>query len=196
MSITRNHQRAVSSRCRNVILDCQGMRLTCNTKKIQRAFSLIEALVALVVFAIGMIGLARMLLISHKTHASSYLRQQAVQSAYNIIEQIRANRQLAINGNYNVSNIVSSGTPTLPSTPSTDCKTTTCNTTQLATYDTWDWLSNNVAKLPNGCGSITTAASGSNTVVTVTVQWSDAPTDNILGTANSTPTQLIVKTQL
>lgn len=162
----------------------------------QRAFSLIEALVALVVFAIGMIGLARMLLISHQTHAASYLRQQAVQSAYNIIDSIRANRQLAINGNYNVNNIVSSGTPTLPGTPTTNCKTTTCSATELATYDTWDWLTNSVARLPNGCASITTAASGSNTTVTVTIQWSEAPTQQVLGTASPTPAQLIIKTQL
>lgn len=159
-------------------------------------FSLIEAMVAMIVFAIGMIGIARMLLISHKSHASSYLRQQAVQSAYNIIDNIRANRNAAINGSYNVSNVVSSGTPSLPSSPSTKCNAGACTTTQLAAYDTWDWLTNNVATLPNGAGAITTTTSGKNTLVTITVQWSDAPTQQILGTANPTPAQLIIKTQL
>lgn len=177
----------------SIIRPLNGLKIR---HKHQCAFSLIEALIALIVFAIGMIGIARMLLISHKTHASSYLRQQAVQSAYNIIDRIRANRQVAINGNYNVSNIVSSGAPTLPGTPSTNCNNTACSTTQLATFDTWEWLTNNVAKLPNGCGAITTAASGTNTLVTVTVQWSDAPTQQILGVSAPTPSQLIVKTQL
>lgn len=167
-----------------------------NRFKIIGGFSLIEAMVALIVFAIGMIGIARMLLISHKAHASSYIQQQAVQSAYNIIDNIRANRAAAINGSYNVSNIVSSGTPVLPSSPSKKCNTTTCTTTQLATYDTWDWLTNNVARLPNGAGAITTSTSGKNTLVTVTVQWNDAPTQQILGTANPALTQLIIKTQL
>lgn len=167
-----------------------------HTRQNQRAFSLIEAMIAVIVFAIGMIGIARMLLISHKTHASSYLRQQAVQSTNDIIDSIRANRDAAINGNYNISNIVSSGTPTLPNAPTTNCMNTTCSTTQLATYDTWNWLANNVAKLPNGCGAVTTAASGSNTLVTVTVQWNDAPTKQILGETNPVPSQLIIKTAL
>lgn len=159
-------------------------------------FSLIEAMVALIVFAVGMIGIAHMLLISHKTHASSYLRQQAVQSAYNIIDNIRANRNAAISGSYNISNVVSSGTPVLPSSPSTKCNTASCTTAQLAAYDTWDWLTNNVAKLPNGAGAVTTAVSGNNTLVTITVQWSDTPTQQILGIANPTPSQLTIQTQL
>ncbi len=162
----------------------------------QRAFSLIEAMVALIVFAIGMIGIARMLLMSHQSNASNYLRQQAVQDAYDIIDRIRANRKTALNGNYTVSNIVSTGTPTIPSAPSTKCSSTACSTTQLATYDTWDWLANSIAKLPNGCGAITTAASGANTLITVTVQWSDAPAQQVLGTANPAPSQLIIQTQL
>jgi len=161
-----------------------------------RAFSLIEVLVSLVILAIGMLGIASMLMISHKANASSTLRQQAIQSAYNIIDRIRANRQAAINGNYTVSNIVSSGQPTLPSSPSTNCTTTTCSTTQLATYDTWQWLTTDVTQLPNGCGSITTAPSGINTLITITVQWDDSPTQRALGVANPAPTQFVINTEL
>lgn len=162
----------------------------------QRAFSLIEAMVALIVFAIGMIGIARMLLMSHHSHASSYLRQQAIQHGYDIIDRIRANRNAALNGNYSVSNIVSSGAPTLPNAPSNKCSSTACSTTELATFDTWDWLTNSVAKLPNGAGSITTTTSGANTVITVTVQWSDTPAQQALGTATPAPSQLTIQTQL
>jgi type IV pilus assembly protein PilV len=161
-----------------------------------KGFSLIEALVALVVFAMGMTGIAHMLLLTHKSNASNYLRQQAIQAAYNITDRIRANRNAAINGNYNVSNIVTSGTPTMPGTPATNCGTTTCSANQLATYDTWYWLTTTVAQLPNGCGSITTAPSGTNTVITVTVQWSDSPTQQFLGATNPSSEQFSIKTQL
>lgn len=161
-----------------------------------KGFSLLEVLVALVILALGMLGIANMLLLAHKSNSSSYSRQQAIQSAYDIIDHIRANRQAAINGNYSVNNLVSSGTPTIPSAPSANCLTSSCTTTQLAAYDTWSWLATDVARLPNGCGSIATAPSGTSTLVTVTVQWDDSPAQRALGASSTTPTQLIIQSQL
>ena len=169
---------------------------TFEIKRQQRAFSLIEVLVALVVLAIGMLGIAQMLLLSHKANASSYIRQQATQSAYNIIDRMRANRLAAIAGNYTVSNLAAEGTPTIPTAPATNCTNTTCTTTQLAAYDTWYWLATDVSQLPNGCGSITTAPSGTNTLITVTVQWNDTPAQIVMGAANPAPTQLTMQTEL
>ena len=159
-------------------------------------FSLFEVLVALVILAIGMLGIARMLLIAHKENSSSYIRQQAVQTAYDIIDRMHANRVAAINGNYIVSNLVLNGAPTAPAAPTTDCGVSICTSTQLATYDTWYWLAKDTAQLPNGCGAIATAASGISTLVTVTVQWDDSPTQGTLGTVNPTPTQFIVESEL
>ena len=164
--------------------------------RIQRAFSLIEVLVALVVLAIGMLGIARMLLLSHKANASSYIRQNAIQSAYNIIDRMHANRQAAIDGNYTGGNLVSSGTPTAPSTPSVDCFISSCSTAELARHDKWSWLTQDVAKLPNGCGNIALTPTGTNTQITITVQWDDSPIDKTLGITNSTPTQFNVSTTL
>ncbi|VEH30404.1 type IV pilus modification protein PilV [Legionella sainthelensi] len=80
----------------------------------QKGLSLIEVLVAFVILAIGMLGIASMLILSSKANNSSYAKQQAVQCAYDIFDKMRANYQAAINGNYNISNINSMGTPTLP----------------------------------------------------------------------------------
>lgn len=159
-------------------------------QRYKNGFSLFEVLIALVILAIGMLGIARLLIVAHKSNSSSYLQQQAVQSAYDIIDRIRANRATALTGNYSVSNLVSSGTPSQPSTPGTNCETASCSSTQLASYDTWHWLSQDLTKLPNGCGSISTTGSGINTVVTVTVQWDDSP--NLTGT----PTKYIVQSEL
>jgi type IV pilus assembly protein PilV len=165
-------------------------------KRHRQGFSLIEALVTLVIFAIGMMAIARMLLISHRTNTSNYLRQQAVQSAYDIIDRMRANRQASLNGSYVVSNIVTTGTPTQPSSPSTNCDSTACTTTQLATYDVWYWLAKDVAQMPNGCGAVVTALSGSDTIVTVTVQWDDSLAQKTFGVTNAAPSQLILQTKL
>lgn len=165
-------------------------------KKLAFGFSLFEVLVALVILAIGMLGIARMLMIAHKSNSSSYVKQQSIQSAYDIVDRIRANRQAAVDGNYAVNNIVANGTPTLPSAPSTNCDSSTCSTTQLASYDTWNWLSTSVAQLPNGCASISTAVAGINTLVTVTIQWDDSPNQAALGETNSSPSQLIIQSEL
>ena len=164
--------------------------------KCHHGFSLLEVLIALVVLAIGMLGIANMLLVAHKTNSSSYVKQQAVQSAYDIIDRIRANRQAAINGNYNVNNLVTTGSPSTPSAPSANCNTAICSSTQMAAYDSWFWLASDVTQLPNGCGAVTTAVSGVSTLVTVTVQWDDSPTQKVLGASSSTPVQLIIQSEL
>jgi type IV pilus assembly protein PilV len=159
-------------------------------------FSLFEVLVALVIMAIGMLGIARMLIIAHKANCSSYARQHAIQSAYDIMDRMHANRQVAINGNYNVSNLVTNGAPTPPEAPSTNCDVTVCSANQLAGYDTWRWLSTEVSMLPNGCGSISTAASGINTLITVTVQWDDNASQTAIEGTNPVPSQFILQSQL
>lgn len=146
-------------------------------------FSILENLIALVILAFGMMSIVGMLLISHKTSSSSYLKQQAVQASYDIIDRIRTNNQTAIAGGYNTNNLTTGGAPVLPTAPSPNCATTTCSASQLASYDLWVWLTQNLTQLPNGSGSITTSPTGSNTQLIVTVQWDDSPAQ--LGAANS-----------
>ncbi|CAM3039257.1 pre-pilin leader sequence (pilV) [Legionella steigerwaltii] len=171
----------------------------------QRGMSLIEVLIAFVILAVGMLGIASMLILSSKANNSSYAKQQAVQCIYDIFDKIRANTQAAINGNYNISNINSSGSPILPAPPGVMCNQSSCSSAQLASYDTWYWLSFDVNRLPSGSGSITSApapGTGGNTIITVTVQWDDSLAQNQVG-ASSTPAptnpnyvQLSVQSQL
>lgn len=165
------------------------MTLQAQMKPSHQGMTLIEVLVSLVIFSIGMLGIANMLMVSSKSNSSSYAKQQAVQCVADIFDRIRANQQAAIAGNYNVSNINSSGSPTIPSAPSALCNAVSCSASQLAAYDTWHWLSNDLTKLPNGSGSITTApapGAAGNTLVTVTVQWDDSPAQTQIGTRSST----------
>jgi type IV pilus assembly protein PilV len=170
----------------------------------QTGMSLIEVLIAFVILAIGLLGVAGMLIMSSKANNSSYAKQTAVQSVYDIFDKIRANYQAAINGNYNISNINSSGAPTLPPAPGVICTQSPCSSTQLAAYDTWYWLTYDVSRLPSGSGSITSSpapGAGGNTLITVTLQWDDSLAQNLVG-ATGTPApnpnyvQLIVQSQL
>lgn len=156
------------------------------SKTSQSGFTLVELLVSVLILAFGLLGIGGMLGFTLKSSSSSYLKQLSVQSAYNIIDRMRANSQTAIAGAYNVNNLVTSGTPAIPAKPATDCSTATCTPTQLASYDSWYWLAKDVAaQLPAGCASVTTAAAGSNTLVTVTVQWDDSPAQSKLGATTS-----------
>lgn len=151
----------------------------------QTGFALIEVLVAVLVLAFGMLGLAAMLMAGHKSNSSSYAKQQAVQSAYDIVDRIRANSQAAINGSYTVSNLSSGGAAVLPSL-GTDCNVAVCTPAQLAGFDLYYWQAKDLTQLPNGSGAIAIAASGaSNTLVTVTVQWDDQPAQAKLGAASA-----------
>ncbi|KTC90717.1 type IV pilus modification protein PilV [Fluoribacter dumoffii] len=171
----------------------------------QTGMSLIEVLIALVVMAVGMLGIAGMLILSNKANNSSYAKQQAVQCIYDIFDKIRANSQAAINGNYNISNINSSGSPVLPAAPGVLCNQSPCSSPQLAAYDTWYWLTYDVSRLPNGSGSITSSpapGTGGNTIITVTVQWDDSLAQNEVGASstaspvNPNYVQLSIQSQL
>jgi type IV pilus assembly protein PilV len=171
----------------------------------QKGMTLIEVLIAFVILAIGMLGIAGMLLLSSKVNNSSYAKQQAVQTIYDMFDKIRANYQAAINGNYNISNMNSSGSPTLPSAPGTLCNQSTCSATQLAAYDTWYWLTYDVTKLPSGSGSITSSSApgtAGNTLITITVQWDDSMAQSTVGASSAASSvnpnyvQLSIQSQL
>lgn len=158
--------------------------MNASSRTSQAGFTLIELLVSVLILSFGLLGIAGMMGLTLRSNSSSYLKQQSVQSAANIVDRMRANSGAATSGSYNVNNLVTSGAPTIPAKPSPDCSTATCTPAQMAAYDTWYWLANDVAaQLPKGCASVTTAASGSNTLVIVTVQWDDSPAQSQLGSA-------------
>ena len=119
-----------------------------------QGFSLIEVLVALLVLAIGLLGLAALQTTGLKFNHQSYERTQAVLQAYDIIDRMRANKSgtgSTVNSTYD--------SVTLGATPgSTDCTTATvppgCNGTQLAEYDLRQWNNANAGMLAEGRGAI------------------------------------------
>lgn len=146
----------------------------------QRGATLLEVLISFVIMAIGLLGIAGIFVLSLKANNSSIAKQYAIEATHNIIDKMRANSQSAIKGFYNVNNI---STGSAPPTPSVLCTVSACTSTQLAAYDIWDWLVNDVAKLAGGTGSIqvTPNASNSGGTATITVQWDDSQVHNTLG---------------
>lgn len=125
------------------------------TRRQQSGFSILEALVAIVILSIGVLGVAGMNLMSLRGTQDSTARSVASQLAYEIAEQIRANG--AGLGSYlNGANAVSNAAP------ATNCATTaaTCTPAQQAAFDLSIWARSinagtpETAKLPGGQAAI------------------------------------------
>jgi type IV pilus assembly protein PilV len=144
-----------------------------------RGFTLMELLVAIVVLAIGLLGLAGLQALGLRNNTSAYHRTQATILAYDMIDRMRANRARAIAGSYDVAlNTAPSG--------NTDCTGTgaTCSAADMATFDLnqWKcslgkWNGNAVCTntldisglLPDGDGAVVR----NNEQFTVQVRWID-----------------------
>jgi type IV pilus assembly protein PilV len=160
-------------------------------------FTLVEVLVSLVVLAIGLLGIAKLMLFSSHSNDSAYLRSQATALAYEILDDMRANRQEAIiAGTYNTAAAVPAAVP------GTLCVgVVACTTTQVALYDLYQWgLHLNASSgvlppgaLPNGQGSVATATINAQTTVTIIVSWDDSVAETTLnpGAAPAANTQTI-----
>lgn len=114
--------------------------------KASRGFTLIEVLIALVIFTIGLMGLAAMMVTSVKTNHSSYLRTQAGHLAQAMADRMRSNlgQINAYNGNYNP--LAGVANPCLSTAP--------CPPVQLVQRDLSVWLGQIRALLPNPTAQI------------------------------------------
>ncbi|SEA81623.1 type IV pilus assembly protein PilV [Desulfuromusa kysingii] len=129
-------------------------------KKIQRrlgadGFSLVEALVALLVLSIGLLGVAGLQTNSLRSGNNALLHSKAVQSCEDIMDRMRANRAAAVDGDYDVALTIVPAAPTY---------------TGMVETDLDEWKTALQTNLPQGDGSIATV----DNIVTVTVQWQDS----------------------
>jgi type IV pilus assembly protein PilV len=129
----------------------------------QRGFTLLEVLIALVIFSLGLLGMAGLLTVSVKTNHSAYLRSQAFLLAQDMADRMRANGPGMWKNKYTLNTIATSGTPTAVAftalTPTTSCQSS-CDETQLATRDLLVWQNQLVEFLPNVGAAIACAAPG------------------------------------
>lgn len=144
----------------------------------ERGFTLLETLIALAVLSIGLLGVAKLVIGAVHANDSGYMRAQATQMAYEILDQMRANRPGAIAGNY-MASTSTTGT-------SADCTSTVCTPAVLAGLDLYNWKQRLGQLLPGGNGTVTTAAGVGGTVAIITVDWDDSEAQWAFGTSTST----------
>jgi type IV pilus assembly protein PilV len=133
-------------------------------------FTLIEVLIAMVVLAIGLLGLAGLQVTSLRNNQSAYNRSQATQLAYDLADRMRANRLFG--ANYVTTFMApTAATCATSDTPCTACRSMakSCTPPQLAVKDLFEWNNALTSTLPSGTGTITITGA----IYTISVNWDD-----------------------
>lgn len=136
-------------------------------------FALVEVLVAVMVLAIGLLGLAGLHASGFRDNHGAFVRTQATYAVNDLADRMRANRAAAIAGNYEVA--------AAPVAPAFDCianftGTTTaglCNPAEMATADLVAWYAFLGNAIPGGNATIVCnpVGCGLNAIHTITVTW-------------------------
>lgn len=114
----------------------------------QGGVSLIEVLVAVLVFSIGLIGLAGLIVMSTRSTHVGYLRTQVTFLANNMAERMSANSAAVWAGNYNLTY------PVAAAPAGCDTPATACIAADLATHDAQIWSTQLIAFLPSPTATI------------------------------------------
>ena len=144
------------------------MRRQPQIRSTARGFSIVEVLVALVVLATGMLGIASLYVTTLRASGSAISRMQAVNLASDLADRIRANRTAgaayegpAAADEAEAKNCVGSGAD--------------CSPAQIAASDLFFWNNQIASALPgNPTGTVThTAGAGSLATYQITIAWTE-----------------------
>ena len=122
----------------------------------QRGTTLIEVLIALVVLAIGLLGMALLQVTSVQSNHSAYYRSQVTLLAADLADRMRANRTAALTDAYEFDFPAPSSEHSVSGTQ--------------AQKDTAEWLNTLALTLPEGTGQVEKTG----TLVTISVRWNDS----------------------
>lgn len=164
-----------------------------NNRRLNAGFTLIEVMIAIVIFSIGLLGVAAMQFVGLRDSNRSNDRSVATVLAYDIIDRIRANPQGAQAGGYEI-DPTAGNHPSAPTVaggayPEDHCKTDftgtatadICSSDEMAAADAYDWFISVQNALPGGLAEVSctdsiagdgiTCSQGS--TYTVTILWDD-----------------------
>lgn len=146
----------------------------------QRGASLLEVLISVLIFAIGLLGVAGLLVMATRANHGGYLRTQVTHLAHSMADRMAANPVGVWEGRYN--------SAAYPLTGNAGNCNAGCTPHQLATYDQHIWSSQLRTFLPDPQASIDCGTSGVASALTadhlrgrppfggtctMTITWSD-----------------------
>jgi type IV pilus assembly protein PilV len=114
-------------------------------RQFSAGFTMLEVLIAIVVIAFGLLGVAGLQVVALKNNQSASYRLIATTLANDMIDRIKTNAVGLIGGDYNQPN------PNAYTTQVPDClKSAGCSPQQLAQNDRFEWATLVAAALPGG----------------------------------------------
>lgn len=134
------------------------LRRMTGAKRLQ-GFTLLEVLVAMVVLSVGLLGLSGLQTTGLRNNHSAFLRSQATLVTHDVIDRMRANRDSALAGNYDID---------YGSDPVSVSCTGNCTALQIAQMDVMAWR-DYVARLPGGESELDVDGG----IAEVKVRWAD-----------------------
>jgi len=145
----------------------------------EKGMTFIEVLIALVIMVTGILGAVAMQATAKKGSFDAMQRSLASALAQDIIERMRSNDALPINGILNTyAGIYGAADPGVAPVPACNAPGALCNSAQMVATDLYQWTQllrganvtsggQNVGGLTNAIGCVTE----NNNTVTVTVSW-------------------------
>ena len=136
-----------------------------------RGFNLLEVLIALVVLAVGLLGLAALQNFSLKFNTQSYQRTQATMLIYEMIDRMRANPRGLAQANY----LLDPATNVVPAAPTCIGTGASCSSADMAAYDIAEWMRamQQRAVLVKPRARIAPTAGGPVPLIEVSITWSE-----------------------
>lgn len=159
----------------------------------QRGFTLLEVLITVVIFSVGLLGIAGLQMTGMKQTHNSHLRSVATTQAVDMADRMRANGEGVEDGDYDK----------VYANCNANCASAQCNAAQMAEYDICEWAAETAAVLPSGAArvclddtpaptTVTTdwklgwECSGTGNIYAVKIQWSERTLDSNDQTTNKT----------
>ena len=105
----------------------------------QGGFTLLEVMIAVLVFAIGMLTTASLQLTSKRANYESLQRTTASHLAFDMLERIRANTAALNNYTGGAQVVVGGGTRGAEPVPNCDSEADACTAGNVAVHDLWQW---------------------------------------------------------
>lgn len=145
-------------------------------------FTLLEVMIALLIFSIGLLGLAGLQGSSLQNNKTADLRSIAIIAAHDMAERIRAN-QRDFTGDYDAITVPAGAVPV----PAPNCITSASCTSSanIAAWDNYEWQTSLRASLPSGRGKVTRVGTAP---IQIVVMWDEARTGALGTNCSGDPT--------
>ena len=151
----------------------------------ERGFSLVEVMVALVICAVGLLGLAKMESLALSSTSVANSRSLAAIEASSMAAAMHANPGYWAAGFAPTTTIVSAANNFSAAPACFTAGTTSCTPSAMAFYDLQQWAIALAAVLPGYVATITCSTTGFPVTCTIQIQW----TENAIA-ANAAQTQI------